>query len=396
MNKFGLQNINCSTFTKAIYCFLSILILLTGIISCRDKNKVTQLSIVRNEEKRDYKIFSIKRGINISHWLSQNRELNPDVLSQLFNEQDIKFLFHAGYDHLRIPVDEMHLWDEQGKKRQPAFQLLHKAITECINCKMKIILDLHEIRSHSFNNEKNILWKDDKEKIYFVQLWLQLSEEFKKYPVDYMAYELLNEPVAENPDDWNELLKNVIQNLRIKEPNRKIIIGSNRWQTPNTFNELVVPADDKNIIVSFHFYTPFLLTHYKAPWTEIKDYDGAVRYPGQLIDNANLANYSNETATTIEKYNGFYTSDSLLNHIRKPLEYAKKYKLQLYCGEFGCLPTVHRVERLNWYRDVREIFESNDIAWANWDYKGAFSIFNEQNGNPDEKLISVLLNDSLN
>jgi endoglucanase len=65
--------------------------------------------------------------------------------------------------------------------------------------------------------------------------------------------------------------------------------------------------------------------------------------------------------------------------------------VQLYCGEFGCLPTVHRAARLEWYGDVRDIFESNGISWANWDYKGAFAIYHLQNGSPDDKLISVLL-----
>jgi hypothetical protein len=43
---------------------------------------------------------------------------------------------------------------------------------------------------------------------------------------------------------------------------------------------------------------------------------------------------------------------------------------------------------------TNDIFESNNIAWSNWDYKGAFSIFNAQTGDPDEKLIFVLVGNS--
>lgn len=248
--------------------------------SCLNKNKSS--IDLNSAHENENKIFQIKRGINISHWLSQNPELKPGTLSQIFKEQDVKFLAHVGYDHLRIPVDEMHLWDENGNKRDNIFKLLHCAISWCITNRMRVVLDMHETRSHSFNISTNVLWKSDKEKKYFVQLWLQLSDEFKKYSVDSIAYELLNEPVADNPNDWNELLSNTIKAIRMKEPTRKIIIGSNRWQSPDTFDELVIPGNDKNIILSFHFYTPFLFTHYKAPWTEFKDYDGAVQSRDKL------------------------------------------------------------------------------------------------------------------
>ncbi len=189
----------------------------------------------------------------------------------------------------------MHLWDEKGNKHVENYRLLYNVIGYCINNHLRVVLDLHETRSHSFSNKKNILWESEKEKKHFVQLWQQLSDEFSKYPVDLVAYELLNEPVADNPNDWNQLLSNTVKAIRINEPKRKIIIGSNRWQSPDTFDELVIPTNDRNIIVSFHFYTPFLLTHYnKAPWTEIKDYEGAVQYPGQVIDEESLKSYSKE------------------------------------------------------------------------------------------------------
>jgi endoglucanase len=178
--------------------------------------------------------------------------------------------------------------------------------------------------------------------------------------------------------------------LRKKEPNRKIIIGSNRWQSPDTFNELLIPDNDKNIILSFHFYTPFLFTHYRSSWTTIGKYSGPVQYPGQTVKSENLKYYDSQLVATMNKYNGYYSRDTLLQSIQKPIEYAKRHGLQLYCGEFGCLPTVHRVDRLNWYRDIKDIFDTNNIAWANWDYKGAFSIFNS-NGSIDEILIAVLL-----
>jgi endoglucanase len=120
-------------------------------------------------------------------------------------------------------------------------------------------------------------------------------------------------------------------------------------------------------------------------------YNGEVNYPGQAIDPEELKNYSKEIIQTISKYNGYFTRDTLLKLIREPIDLARSKRLKLYCGEFGCLPSVRRTIRLQWYKDVRYILEQNNIAWANWDYKGAFSIYNQQTGSVDNNLIKVLL-----
>jgi len=333
--------------------------------------------------------FPFQRGVNISHWLSQSPDVGQDR-SKIFTEKDIQLIARLNYDHIRLPVDEEILWDEKGNKLSESFMLLHQAFSWCMKNKLCVVLDLHQIRSHTFNDTNNVLWISVAEQKRFVQLWMQLSDEFSKYPVDFLAYELLNEAVADNPDDWNDLVSLTIDSLRKKEPHRKIIVGSNRWQSPDTFHDLRLPENDSNIIVSFHFYTPFIFTHYRTHWTETGRYTGPVRYPGQSIKPEYLINYEDNLAEQLKIYTGTYNKDTLLKCIREPIEFAKKHKLQLYCGEFGCTPTVYRSDRLQWYKDVREIFEENDIAWTNWDYKGAFSIFNLQTGKPDEILIRIL------
>lgn len=334
--------------------------------------------------------FPIKRGINISLWLSQNSDKITER-EKYFSERDVEFLSKIGYDHIRLPIDEDNLWDINGVKQIGAFQLLHQAIGWCKKYKLKVILDMHIIRAHSFSNKRNILWEDLAKKEHFVQLWLQLSREFKKYSNNDLAYELLNEPVAGKAAYWNELIAMTLTELRKIEPKRMVVIGSNMWQSPNTFHELVVPPKDNNIIVSFHFYTPQVFTHYKASWMTIGRYEGYVNYPGQAVDSEDLACYDNELIEEVNKFNGYFTRDTLLKLIQEPIQYSKLHGLQLYCGEFGCLPSVHRSARLQWYKDVRYILESNNIAWANWDYKGGFTIFNQQTLSPDENLITVLL-----
>jgi len=309
---------------------------------------------------------------------------------QYFTQKDVGFIAAQGYDHIRLPIDEEQLWDEEGNKHAEAFELLHNALGWAAEAGLKVIVDLHIIRSHHFLAEERPLFTDPAEQERFIELWRDLSGELKKYSQDKVAYELMNEAVADDPDDWNKLIAKTVAALRELEPARKIVIGSNIFQQVHTFKDLVVPENDPNIILSFHFYTPHPLTHHQASWDGVAGYTGTVKYPGEIIKEEDLAEFSDDVINALTPHLGDYTKDTLENLIMLPVKYAKERGLQLYCGEWGCLPTVPREMRMLWYSDMRSILEKHDIAWANWDYKGGFGILSET-GEADEEFIQVLL-----
>lgn len=359
------------------------LLVLLGFSSCGRQAETAADSF------REFHDFDIRRGVNISHWLSQSGRRGAER-EAFFTRADVEAIAGFGYDHIRLPIDEEQMWDEAGNKETRAFELLHAAIGWAIESNLRVIVDLHIIRSHHFNVPENPLWTDRAEQLKFVKLWRQLSDELKDYPLDMVAYELMNEAVADDPDDWNRLVAETMVVIRELEPERKIVVGSNRWQSVNTFPDLVIPEDDPHIILSFHFYEPFLLTHHKASWTHIRDYDGPVNYPGLSVDPVNLEGLPEDLVRTIGNHNHVYTQESMEEMIGIPLQYARERNLPLYCGEWGCLPTVPQEMRLQWYADLREILEKHEIAWANWDYKGGFGVV-DRNGEPHRDLLEVLL-----
>ncbi|MBN1116954.1 MAG: cellulase family glycosylhydrolase [Bacteroidales bacterium] len=347
--------------------------------------------------------FEIKRGVNLSHWLSQDFGWVPKYT--LINENDIKFIDSIGYDHVRIPIDEKELWDDSGKQIDVAFNALLSCLNWCDKYNLRAIVDLHIIRSHHFNaaNEggNNTLWTDTLAQNNFVNLWVQLSEKLQKYPVNMVAYELLNEVVAPEHSDWNKLLNRAITSIREKEPERVLVVGPNMWQIAPNLQYLELPENDKNIILSFHTYNPLAFTHYKANWTPAGDFPGKVNYPGQIISDEDFMKYID--TTNADMLNAFADARDIFNKQRltaifeSGIAFADSMNLQLYCGEFGCLPTVERNERLQYYADIVAAFEENGIAWCNWEYKGDFGIYhfdtlNKVSLEPDAELIDILLN----
>ncbi len=368
-------------------------IALAAMISCKQSP---------SDEAMNPSNFKITRGVNLSHWLSQDFGWAPKY--SYIHENDIRFIDSIGYDHVRIPIDEMEMWDTAGKPNETAFSYLTKCLDWCAKYDLRAIVDLHIIRAHHFNaaNEggSNTLWTDTVAQENFIGLWLQLSERLHNYPNHMVAYEILNEAVAPDHDDWNKLMNKTVAGIRQKEPDRVLVIGPNMWQIAPNLKYIKLPEGDSNIILSFHTYSPLAFTHYKADWTPIKYYKGPVHYPGQIITNDDYNQYVDTTlqalVDNLHDARELYNKQRLIQVFREGLDFAASKNLQLYCGEFGCMPTVDRKDRLLYYGDMIAAFEENNVAWCNWEYKGDFGIYfydaeKKASRQPDVELINILL-----
>ena len=175
--------------------------------------------------------FRIKRGTNLSHWLSQNNEDRGEARKQHIQEDDFARLDSLGFDFVRIPIDEVQFWDEEGNKLPEAWDLLTFALDQCGKHHLRAIVDLHIIRSHYFNavNEEgqnaNTLFTSEEAQQQLINMWYQLSDALKGYSCDSVAYEFMNEPVADEHEQWNQLIAKVHKALREREPQRTLVIG---------------------------------------------------------------------------------------------------------------------------------------------------------------------------
>ncbi len=330
----------------------------------------------------------LHRGVNISHWLSQSGTRGPQRAAY-FTEEDVAFIAAQGFDHIRIPIDEEQMFTPGGEKEPEAFALLHNALQWCHKHKLRAVVDLHILRSHHFNAAEKPLFTEEKAQEAFYECWRKISGELKKYSTKWVAYKLMNEPVADEAETWNIIVNRCAAVVRELEPKRTLIIGSNKWQSYNTVKELRLPENDPNILISFHYYNPFQLTHYKASWTDQKDYTGGIHYPGPLATEADMKALPEALA---KKYHWMTTQpwdkEKMGKHFDEVLEVAKRYGLQVYCGEYGCINSAPEADRNRWFSDMDELFEEKGIARTVWDYKGGFGII--KNGRPDETMIRIL------
>ena len=328
--------------------------------------------------------FKIKRGTNVSHWLSQS-EARGEMRRLHIQEEDFARLKKLGFDFVRIPIDEVQFWDEQGNKLPEAWTLLTNALDWARKYEIRAIVDLHIIRSHYFNavNEgsgaANTLFTSEKAQQDLINLWYQLSDVLKGYSNDWVAYEFMNEPVADEHEQWNKLVAKVHKALRKVEPQRTLVIGSNRWQGYETMKYLRVPEGDKNLILSFHYYNPMILTHNHAWWTPIGKYNGKIHYPGILVSKEDYDAAPDDLKPELKQYTEqVWDINKIREDFKDAIAVAKEYGLQLFCGEWGIYEKTDREMGYQWMKDMLTVFNEFNIAWTTWCYDADFGFWDQQ------------------
>jgi endoglucanase len=354
----------------------------------------------KSEKNEGVNNFRIERGTNVSHWLSQSEE-RGEARRLHIQEDDFARLDSLGFDFVRLPIDEVQFWDEEGNKIPEAWDLLTNAINWAEKHHLRTIVDLHIIRSHYFNavneggDDANTLFTSETAQQDLINMWFQLSDVLKGYSVDSVAYEFMNEPVADEHDQWNQLIAKVHKALREREPQRTLVIGSNRWQGYETMKYLQVPEGDKNIILSFHYYNPMILTHYGAPWTPIGQYTGKVNYPGIIVSKEDYEAASDSLKPLLEEYTKQeWNVDKIRADFADAISVAKKYDLQLFCGEWGVFEPVDRELAYQWTKDMLTVFKENNIAWTTWCYDADFGFWDQQKHDfKDKPLVELLMSE---
>lgn len=276
-----------------------------------------------------------------------------------FKEPYFKMLKEGGVSSVRINLHPFQFMDEQEPHSlQPQWlHTLHWAVENALKAELVVLLDLHEY---------NAMGTDpDAHKSKFLAFWEQMSSEFADAPPT-VVFEILNEANRQLTEErWNELYRQALAVIRKSNPTRAVVIGPAHYNSVDALPGLHLPEEDRNLIVTVHYYKPMEFTHQGARWTPAFADKTGVPWPRSAADE-----------------------EAVVEDFRKVKEWAQKENRPVFLGEFGAYDKADMDSRVRYISFVARTAEKCGFSWAYWQFDSDFVLYDVQN----EKWIQPIYN----
>lgn len=327
--------------------------------------------------------FDVNRGVNLGGWVA-------NAVRQPLDSRDAALIKNAGFDYVRLPYNPMRFGfdiDNPDKKTPiPDIAALDAAIALMMESGLNVVLDMHINTALRVEIEGNDAYEEA-----MVRLWHYLSARYSAlYPPNRLAFQLLNEPQYYHKiAAWNRFQKRLWRSVRLAAPKHTIIASPPIGGNNRTFGlEDTTLLPDKNVIYTFPFYEPFIISH-QGEWNirqNTKHAFGRISglpYPASLSLNKKYTIIGDDipqsaiTEAVATYQNENWDGDKIRERLRLATEWATVHRVPLMICEFGAMDETSGTDRESRYRylgDVRRAAESYGIPWTVWNYTDMMGI----------------------
>ncbi|XHS77661.1 glycoside hydrolase family 5 protein [Burkholderiaceae bacterium UC74_6] len=281
---------------------------------------------------------ALKRGVNIVGY----DPLWTDGAQARFQPRHMQAIKDGGFDHVRMNLHAFAHMDKDGKLSPAWFKTLDTLVDAGTKAGLQVILDEHNFEDCA----KDLAGCRPKLQAF----WRQVSLHFKDAPAS-VVFEILNEPNGQMNDAWNDVLAENLAIIRASNPTRRVVIGPRMWNSMGELDNLKLPAADRNIVVTFHYYTPMEFTHQGASWTP---------------QFTNLSGITWGTA---------FDRDRLKKDFAQVATWAERNKRPILLGEFGALEKAGSLYRVLWTDAVARTAEAKGFGWSYWQFDSDFVVW---------------------
>jgi endoglucanase len=249
--------------------------------------------------------------------------------------------------------------DSQNRLPDSWWQTLDWIVKNAQANQLAVILDLH--------NFTDVAADANGFKPKIMAFWKQVSEHFKDAP-DTILFELLNEPNGKlTAELWNTYLAEALKTIRATNPTRTVIVGPASWNGMSSLPTLKLPQDDRNLIVTVHYYLPMTFTHQGASWSK---------------ETANLSGVTWGTDAEIAKMQADF---------RKADQWSKDNRRPIFLGEFGAYDKAPMESRIRYISTAARTAESLGWAWGYWQFDSDFILYDMAKGQWVEPILKALI-----
>jgi endoglucanase len=259
-----------------------------------------------------------------------------------FRLNNLDMIRKAGFSHVRINFFGFKFMGAENVLDEIVLRRLDAVVEEVLARNLIPVLDEHDTDTC----QRDVSGCAGKLRAF----WRQIAERYAgKYPA--LVFEVLNEPGGRmNSASWNTLLNECLGIIRATNPERTVIAAVlNTDDIP--VDELALPADDRNLIVTFHYYAPIRFTHQGAPWSRTFSKIGPLDWGGPEDEAKAVADFDKMRA------------------------WSEKERRPVYLGEFGVYERAPPDSRLRYLSFVARSADRLGWSWAYWQFDHDFAAF---------------------
>ena len=267
---------------------------------------------------------------------------NLDLSEPIDIQQRQKLVVHfqriheAGFQSVRMALLAFQYMDNADQIDRRWLAWLEARVDAALSVGLTVIIDEHD--SQVCGNDVVMCHRR------LDAYWRQVAQHFSQKS-NRLIFEVLNEPHGQmNADAWNRQIVSSLNIIRKTNPTRTVIIGPSQWYSIKALDDLIIPEDDHNLIVTIHYYEPFNFTHQSAFWIpQTKGLENQ-RW-GSAHDHAKAADDFNKLAA-----------------------WAKRNRRPINVGEYGAYMKGPLDDRVAWVATVVQLSDLHGFSKIYWPF----------------------------
>ena len=198
---------------------------------------------------------SLHRGVNIIGY----DPIWKDPAKARFKWSYFETIHQGGFDFVRVVLQAFAHMDLKNQLDPKWLATLDRVVAEASAAHLSVIIDEHDFNRCS----------DDPDACEpkLIAFWQQVAPLSRC--TQYRTVRAAQRAARQARRDALECAaRQALPLVRATNPNRTLVIGPAHWNSLSELPSLDLPAQDRNIIITFHYYEPFRFTHQGARWVE--------------------------------------------------------------------------------------------------------------------------------
>jgi len=348
------QSLAHRTFRNLSRILLSSSVLLIACRGAPDQSDtlLSDTPFLRNEK--------LQRTVNLGNALEAPQEGDWGVT---LRAEYFRLIAGQGFTAVRIPIR----WNAHADTGPPYtiapdfFERVDWAVQQALSNGLAVIINIHHY--------EELMADPAAHKDRFLALWQQIAAHYRSAPAA-VIFELLNEPNGQlTPALWNSYAAQAVAVVRESNPHRTLMIGPGNWNNVDALPELTLPAEEGNVIVTFHYYSPFHFTHQGASWAgeESQEWLGTT-WEGTPQEQ-----------------------QAIQTDLEKAVIWGERHHRPVFLGEFGAYSAADMASRGRWTAYIARQAETHGISWGYWEFCAGFGLYDPQAGEWRTPLLRALI-----